>query len=337
MVSVAPKTQLDSSNVKKSAGDFNIKDLAKTHDKISITNSAVEDALHYGKNYKKWLVFCIDIAHCEHVAAELNKRGVSARVLHSRMDGDRKDIVNSFKRGEFKALVSVGMVTTGFDVKDIDLILMLRPTESAVLHVQMIGRGLRPFPGKEHCLVLDYAGNTARLGPINNVIIPKKANETNGKGIAPTKTCPVCRTITFTLAKFCDSCGHEFVFETKLTTLSSVEDIIERGSLPPDSKVKWLNVKSVKYNIHKKTGSPDSLLVTYFCGLTTVKEWVCPSHRNYAGYKAEHWLKYRGYKGVKDTYAVMRVSHTLKKPTQILVDFSDKYPNIKNMRFENGK
>ena len=332
LISVAPKTQLDSSGVKKSAGDYNIKDLANAHDKNEVTSAAVEDALYYGKHYSKWLCFAIDVAHCEHVAAELNRNGISARVLHSRMDADREHTILDFKAGKFKALVSVGMVTTGFDVLDIDLILLLRPTMSAVLHVQMVGRGLRVHPSKKHCLVLDYAGNTARLGPINNVTIPKKKGEKGG-GEAPTKTCPVCNTITYTMAKHCDSCGHEFVFESKLTTQSDGTDIIARDTAK-ETNAKWLNVTRMTYRLHQKQGAPDSVLVTYFCGLTTVKEWVCPSNVGYAGYKAKHWLEYRNYNGPLVTNLVLKNCSKLRQPTQILVDFAPKYPNILNSRFE---
>jgi len=70
-------------------------------------------------------------------------------------------------------MVNVGVLTTGFDFPEIDLIIMLRPTNSPVLWVQMLGRGTRPADGKENCMVLDFAGNTPRLGPINDPMIPK--------------------------------------------------------------------------------------------------------------------------------------------------------------------
>ena len=330
LISVAPKTQLDSSSVKKSGGDYNIKGLAKAHDKDSITKAAVKDAIKYGKNYKKWLVFAIDIDHANHVCKELNRNGIKSRALHSRMDADRDAVVKSFNEGDVQALVSVGMITTGFDSPHVDLILMLRPTMSAVLHVQMIGRGLRIFPGKDHCLVLDYAGNTERLGPINNVIIPK-SKESEGKGIAPTKTCPKCHTITYTVAKFCESCGHEFMFETKLSLQSSSADIVDSGG--ETKHIKWLNVTDVRYNIHRKPGAPDSIQVTYVCGLTMIKEWWCLNHTGYAGRKAMHMVLYRGYKGLINTNSVFTAKDSLKKPTKILVDLEPKYPVILNSKF----
>lgn len=331
LVSVETLIQLDSKDVKKTAGEYNLKELAAKHDQEEITRAAVLEALHYGAKYQKWLVFAIDIEHCEHIAAELNAEGISARVLHSRMDADRKATIADFKAGKFRALVSVGMVTTGFDVQDIDLILMLRPTMSAVLHVQMIGRGLRIHPNKNHCLILDYAGNTARLGPVNNVTIPK-AKGKGGPGVAPTKTCPECRTIMAASARHCTSCGHEFVFETKLEASASTAAVIERGL--PENRIKWLKVDKVSYAIHEKHGAPDSLLVKYVCGLQVIKEWVCVQHGGYAGYKAKHWLDFRNYKGPLYTQEVYKNSSKLQQPTYIQVDMAPKYPSILNSRFD---
>src|SRR4029079_8138707 len=97
----------------------------------------------------------------------------------------------ALRAGEVRALVNNNILTTGYDDPTIDLIMVLRPTMSVVLWVQMLGRGTRPvFPpgydsetleqrmaaimasGKFDCLVLDYAGNTRRLGPINDPVIP---------------------------------------------------------------------------------------------------------------------------------------------------------------------
>ena len=68
----------------------------------------------------------------------------------------------------------MGVLTTGFNAPAVDLIAMLRPTKSAGLYVQMVGRGSRLSPGKENCLVLDFAGNIETHGPIDLIAVTKK-------------------------------------------------------------------------------------------------------------------------------------------------------------------
>ena len=88
----------------------------------------------------------------------------------------------------------MGVLTTGFNAPAVDLIAMLRPTKSTGLYVQMAGRGTRLAPGKDDCLVLDFAGNVARHGPIDAREAEGQANG-EGDGEAPTKVCPECQTI----------------------------------------------------------------------------------------------------------------------------------------------
>ena len=329
LIPIETETQLNSEGITKSGGDFNLKQLSEAHDRIEITRSAIKNALHYGKNYKKWLVFAIDIDHANSINDELNSAGIDSLVLHSEIQVDRNEIIDQFTKGGSRALVSVGMITTGFDAPNVDLILMLRPTASAVLHVQMLGRGLRVASGKDHCLVLDYAGNTARLGPINNVIVPK-SKESKGKGEAPTKTCPQCRTITYASAKYCESCDYEYVFKTKLEKSASQEDVIQKNKSPLK---KWMKVSTTQYSIHRKPGVPDSVMITYMCGLFRVRQWLCVAHPGSAGMLGQHIAARRGYEGemtAKDLYAGR---DRLRVPDKIQVDLVGKYPQVVNAQF----
>lgn len=332
LISKATEMGLDSSRVKKSAGDYNIKDLAKTHDQDKITKAAIAETVKFGKNYKKWLVFAIDTKHASNIRKELERLGIKADELHTKMPGDREDVIDDFKNGNTRALVSVGMVTTGFDSPNVDLIVLLRPTQSAVLHIQMVGRGLRVCPGKKHCLVLDFAGNTERLGPINDVLIPKARKPGNGGGVAPTKTCPKCKVITYAMAKKCDICGHEFEFKTKLSVNAGGEAIVKKDN----SDSTWLAVRDIHYAIHSKAGSPDSLLVSYLCGKKLIKEWVCLDHKGYAKVKANSWVRYRWTGGSLDlsvTHVFKNRKH-LRRPSHILVKKNGNYLNITNSRFD---
>lgn len=326
LISRSTDMEMDSTGISKSIGDYNLKELAETHDVYETTNKAVLETIKLGENYKKWLVFAINTDHASHIAAAFNDEGILAEELHTKMKGNREEVIDRFKYGKTRALVSVGMVTTGFDAPNVDLIVLLRPTLSTVLHVQMIGRGLRVSPGKDHCLVLDFAGNTMRLGPINNPVIPTKKHRKGGA--APSKTCPICKTIMHTMARFCEYCGHEFKFQNKLVAVAGDGDIVQE-----DGPI-WKNVDSVSYGIHRKLGSPSSLKVTYAFGLTSVSEWVCLDHTGYAKYKAENWVKYRDPKcRVFTTEHVFSRTEFLSKPSEIRIDRSGKYTKIVESRF----
>ena len=329
LVSVAPNLQLDSSKVKRTAGDYNIKDLSNTHDKNEITKQAISELLYYGKKYKKWLIFAIDINHAEHITNELIKKGINAKVLHTRMDDDRQQVLNDYKDNKIRALVNVGIATVGLDVPDIDLIALLRPTRSTVLHVQMIGRGLRPHPNKDHCLILDFAGNTELLGPINNPVIPRRKGKRElDKPI--TKLCPKCRTICWPSVRICPSCGHEFIFQTKLRPKASSVEIIASKS---KSDIRWESVMHVFYVKHEKKGKPPSLKIIYQLSSGQITEWIFPQYKGYAGRKSRHILKYRGYNGPMDVDSIIKSCKNIKVPSKILVDYSSKYPTIKNAIF----
>lgn len=327
-----PEFKLDSTGVKKSGGDYNIKHSQDKHNKDPITRAAVLNAIKHGKDRKKWLVFAIGIDHANAVARMLNRNGVKAAALHSKTTIDDSLVKKSFKDGNIQALVSVAKITTGFDEPSVDLIVMLRPTLSAVLHVQMLGRGTRPFPGKKDCLVLDYAGNLDTLGPINNVAIPKAPKKTGVGGQAPTKTCPECRTICAANSALCDHCGHKFIRKIKLLDTASTKKVIEDG-LPSGRKDNWLTVRSVSYHIGKRYGRPDILVVTYICGIKIVRENWCIDHTGVAGRIGKHKAMYRGHKGPLTCAEVLKRKDNLRVPKRILVDFSSQYPQITNSEF----
>jgi len=325
LISKATDYEMDCNDVKITAGDYNQKELSKKFDRYDITNVAIEEIIQYGENYKSWLIFAIDIDHAEHIKNELITQGIKAESLHTKSNHDRHELAERFKNFEFKALVSVGMITTGFDAPNVDLIGMLRPTRSPVLHVQTAGRGTRPYPGKTHCLFLDFAGNTRRLGPINNVQIPDPRNRKRNKGNAPVKVCPSCRVYCHIAAVVCPVCEYNFPIKQKLQTTAGQEDIIVKA------KFQWLSITDVSYSIHKKVGKPDSLKVKYQCGLNTVNEYVCLEHGGYAAYKAKHWVGYRWDNGAKPpetTQELYDYRDFLRIPNKIKVRTDEKYFSV---------
>ena len=209
---------LDVSGVGSRGGEFIADQLQAAVDRESITRAAIDEILAYGEGRRSWLLFCSGVEHATHVALALRDRGVScATIFGDTPSAERDRIIADFKRGEIRSLASMGVLTTGFNAPAVDLIAMLRPTKSTGLYVQMAGRGTRLAPGKENCLVLDFAGNVERHGPIDAVkpIVeprrrPSRAAPRPAESLRPPKPCPNCGSVVAAAVPECPDCGHEF-------------------------------------------------------------------------------------------------------------------------------
>ncbi|HDM8205624.1 TPA: DEAD/DEAH box helicase [Vibrio campbellii] len=126
------------------------------------TPQIVEQIIQYAKERKGVMVFAATVRHAQEIYGLLPE-GETAIVIGDTPTPERDAIIQSFKNREIKYLVNVSVLTTGFDAPHVDLIAILRPTESVSLYQQIVGRGLRLSEGKSECLVLDYAGNNYDL------------------------------------------------------------------------------------------------------------------------------------------------------------------------------
>ena len=321
------QSEFDLTGVHIRGGDFDKHEMSNKFDKESITKTACKEIVSFGQSYKKWLIFAIDTKHADSIAENLIKLGVPTLVVHSKMEMNRDRVIQTYKEGHIRALVNVNVLTTGFDDPEIDLIALLRPTQSPVIHVQTIGRGLRSSPNKSHCLILDFAGNTERIGPINDVrIVKSRRSKKDKEGGGLTKRCPDCDTIHHIKAEKCIFCGYKFPIKTRLQSKSSNADVIAT------KKTKWFDVNKIQYAIHHKPNSPDSLKVTYECGPRIFREWICLDHRGFAGHKAKHWANFRGVdaRTVEDLFDKR---HNLKQPKRIKIDTRGKYPDVTDFDF----
>ena len=322
------KTTIDTSDVKLSGGDYIQKALQAACDKEEITQEAVKEMIEFGENRKHWLVFGAGIEHCEHISEELNARGIKTMVVHSKMKEDRADVLEAFKSGHIRCVVNNNVLTTGFDFKAIDLIGMMRPTRSPGLWVQMLGRGTRPETDKLNCLVLDFAGNTARLGPINDPVMPGRRRKKTDEIIeAPCRTCPECDTMCHCSCKVCPECGYEYPEpESNLTSEASELELIAR---PQEPEVIVFDVDQVVYCEHtSRTSGNRSLKVTYHCGVRTFNEWVQIESQRMGGLVGAWWAK-RSPDPIPDYVSeALHYVQGMKIPKTITVLFSGKYPEV---------
>jgi DNA repair protein RadD len=220
------------------------------------------------------------------------------------------------------------VLTTGFNAPGVDLLAMLRPTKSAGLYVQIVGRGCRLAPGKTDCLVLDFAGNIARHGPID-AVSPKRPKG-GEEGVAPTKACPDCFSIVHASVRTCPDCGHEFPPpELKIDAKASNLDVLTSG------KSQWVPVTRVSYARHDKPGKPPSLRVDYWSGLTQHSEWICIEHPGYPRQKAASWWANRvqGLPLPQRVDEAIACAAKLRCPSEIAVRPSGRYTEVVGARF----
>ena len=148
------------------------------------------------KDMKGVMIFAATISHAEEIANYLRDHSV-AIVTGKTKKKDRAKIIGDFKAQKIKYLVNVAVLCTGFNATHVDLIVILRATESAGLLQQIIGRGLRLHPGKESVLVLDYAENIKRHGLESDVFTPEiKTRKASGEAVEIQVECPACHAIS---------------------------------------------------------------------------------------------------------------------------------------------
>ena len=328
LVSKAATTRLDVTGVGSRGGEFIPSQLQAAVDKDDITAAAVDEMVAYGRDRRSWLAFCAGVDHAGHVAEAIQARGyTSATIFGDTPKTERDQIVAAFKKGEIRCLASMGVLTTGFNAPAVDLIAMLRPTKSAGLFVQMAGRGTRLAEGKDNCLVLDFAGNVARHGPID-AVKPKEPGK--GDGEAPVKVCPDCDSILAAAIRECPDCGHLFPPpEIKIEASASTLEILSSG------KPQWVAVTGVAYDLHEKPGKPPSLRVDYRCGLMRHREWVCIEHTGYAREKAVAWWRRRApNRPVPATVEqALRQSDDLLVPAEIALRPCGRFTEVVDARF----
>ncbi len=352
---VPQRTQLaiDVDDVKIQGGEFQQKALQLAVDRDEITRAAIEESLAHASDKRHWLTFCAGVEHAIHTAEMMNSMGIPTVAIHSKMSaGDRDKAIKLWKSGHYRAATNNNVLTTGIDFPGIDFIMMLRPTQSSVLWVQMLGRGTRPVyadgfnldtqegriqaiqagPKSEGCLVLDFAGNTARLGPINDPVIPRKKGE--GKGEAPVKVCGVCNAYNHASARTCFKCGAEFTFAVKIKPLADTKELI-KSDMPITEE---LDVKNIVYESFDKPDRPSALKVTYFCGYKRFIEFVGVEATGSSRGMAKRWWKQRAPEGLElpdNIIDTLPLLDRLKPATHIRVWSNKKpYPQILDYCFD---
>ena len=275
--------KLNVDGVHKRGGEYIESELQAAVDNDDINGQVVDEVIHRAKDCRHWLFFCTGVKHAENIAEDLNDMGITAACVTGKTSlSQREDILSRFKAGEIQALTNANVLTTGFDFPDLDLIVMLRPTLSPALYMQMAGRGLRPKSHTKHCLVLDFAGNIETHGPITRVRPPEKAGGVAGE--APVKVCDECSEIVHISVMTCPACGYEFP-ESDNKPLMQLRDDCIMGT---DSELK-MKVASWDWCEYTSRAGNNMLRATYYGPSLSdkpISEYFCVLHSGYAGQKA---------------------------------------------------
>ncbi|WP_213977818.1 DEAD/DEAH box helicase [Serratia marcescens] len=155
-----PIVQYDFSRLEaRSNGLFSEADLNRELKRQNrVTPHIISQIVEYAEDRKGVMIFAATVEHAREIHGLL-PNGEAALVSAETPPAERDALIEAFKQQQLRYLVNVAVLTTGFDAPHVDLIAILRPTESVSLYQQIVGRGLRLAPGKEDCLILDYAGN----------------------------------------------------------------------------------------------------------------------------------------------------------------------------------
>jgi superfamily II DNA or RNA helicase len=149
---------VDLSKVKKSRGDFQSGDLAEALEKAGAPAEVLAAYEEHGEG-RKSIVFAPTVEMAYHLADVFKASGHAAEAVDGETPKEERDrILHRFHNGETKVLCNVEVLTEGYDEPSVECIILARPTKSEALYTQIIGRGLRLYPGKSDCLILDVAG-----------------------------------------------------------------------------------------------------------------------------------------------------------------------------------
>lgn len=210
-----PPTKIDMKGIKKLGGDFAKKELNERVNKPQITGDAVSHFLRLARN-KRALVFCVSVSHSEDVAAQFQAAGINAVHLDGKTPKNiRAQAVQDFRDGKIQVLTNVDLFGEGFNVPGVEVVVLLRPTQSLSLWKQMIGRALRPAPGKSHAIILDHVNGCFTHGLPDDTYPwtlegkQKKKKTEASELLEGVKSCTECF-CTHRPSPICPNCGFEY-------------------------------------------------------------------------------------------------------------------------------
>ena len=324
LVAKGGQTKADLSGVHTRGGEFVASELQDAMNIDELIEGALDEVDRLATDRKHILGFCAGIDHAANCARIARSRGEAADYVSGEMDsGERDNKIARFKSGEIRFLFNAMLLTTGFDYPSIDCIVMLRPTKSVGLYVQIMGRGLRKDGVKDNTLVLDFADNIIRHGPIDHIRAPKEKGESDSEGVAPAKLCPSCNELVHPSVMVCPGCGHEWK-RAFSHGVEAADAVVVAATAEP----RVYKVDRVEYARHIKKDKPPSVKVTYVCGISFFTEWLpIEDSRSFVRKHAVRWCWDRGLvcPETVDQFLEMVEDEDVPAPDSITVKLDGRY------------
>ncbi|HTD74540.1 MAG TPA: DEAD/DEAH box helicase family protein [Steroidobacteraceae bacterium] len=339
LISKATLTEINVGKVAVRGGEFVPLELQAAAMDETCVRVACAELVRLGADRRAWLIFATGVSHAWEVAKEIRSYAVGGVEVVSgeTPSGERDRIIAAYRAGQIRCLVNVNVLTTGFNVPHVDLIGWMRPTLSTGLYVQGTGRGTRKADGKADCLVLDWAGNIRRHGPIDDIQIADRSKRDSGRvkvDSVRAKECPSCNSLVGLSTLVCPHCNHEWPRSEKDKHEGSADgtSVIMKQAAP-----RWLRVLDIEFHFHSKPEKPPTFRIDYQCGVAVHRRWICFEHEGYARGKAEHfWRKSGGRMPIPATVKeALSRAEELTWPREILVRPSGKFFEIIGEKFPN--
>ncbi|CAJ2234975.1 Putative DNA repair helicase RadD [Companilactobacillus paralimentarius] len=233
--------QLDVSQLKtKRNGEFDEKSIEEAF-KPKVYGNAVNTFKKLGGS-KQAIAYTYNVASAERLASELNANGVVAKAVSGNTPKDERDhIIDDYRNGKIQVVTNAELFTEGLDLPNVDVVIMLRPTQSLSLYLQFAMRCMNPRKGKT-AIIIDHVGNVNRFGlptePHHWKLEGNKKVKSNQSRdeIKPVTTCPKCFATFYRKGDNCPFCGANLVEEKEL-------EVVEDAKL---EKVKEERVRKAK-------------------------------------------------------------------------------------------
>ena len=251
---------VDMNGVSVSKGEYDSSEMFNRYNKSELYSGVIDNCKRICPNTIT-IIFCCNIQHSVNTCKALNEAGLKAKFIVSDLakpkepednaskgdiakynikkfeyenyianfdafSGKRKDVIKEWKDGEFYYLVNSGIATTGFDHPPIETVIINRATMSSNLLYQMMGRGSRPFKGKEFFYLIDFGDNCKRLTSYYRLChewsLTHEESKSTGEGLGAVKDCPKCGRLVTASSRICP-CGYVF----PITHEQQIVDLVE--------------------------------------------------------------------------------------------------------------